>query len=161
MRFTANSWPKLGSAPTFGRGLELAAVVIAVSAVASASVISSLVDTAENKSDVPFVLARGDRTNPTDRERVPALPRPPTSAPVLAPVSPHTETPPSKIAAVSSPAAAAPVQNSETRSRHSLRKGDQLGRRSHGVYWSRIGERSSERSARINEQSRGSISSER
>jgi hypothetical protein len=170
MRFAANSWSELGSAPSFGRGWEIAVVVFAVSAVASASVVSSLVDTAVNESDVPFVATQGaaaqglsgDGTNLTDREQVSAAPTPLTSMPALAPVSPHTA--PGEIAAISSPAQAAPmdaVQNSDAGSRHMLRKGDQLGRRSHGFYWSRIGERFSERAARISGLSRGSISSER
>ena len=167
MRLRANSWSELGLAPTFGGGWEIALVVIAVSAVASASVVSSLVDTAVNESDVPFVVAQGasgNRANLSDRERVSAAPTPPAAVPVLATLSPHAQTAPSEIAAVSPPAEAAPidaVQNSDARSRHNLRKGDQPGRRSHGVYGSRIGERFSERSARISALSRGSISSER
>jgi hypothetical protein len=159
MRFTANSWSELGLAPTVGRACEIAVVVIAVSGVASASVISSLVDTAANKSGVQFVVAAGlsgNRTNSTERERTPAASTPLTPVSVLAPVSPPTETAPSEVAAVSSPAAAAPsdvIQNADVRGGHDRRKRDQLGKRSHGIYWSR--------SARISELARGSISSER
>lgn len=164
MRLRANSWSELGLAPTFGGGWEIAVVVIAVSAVASASVVSFLVDTAANEPDVPSVVAQGpsgNRANLTDRERAAVVPTPFTPVPVLATLSPHTQTAPSKVAAVSSPAETAPmdaVQNSDARSR---RKGDRLGRRSRGVYWSRTGERFSERSSRISELSRGSISSQR
>jgi hypothetical protein len=167
MRFTANSWPELGSAPRFGRGLEIAVVAFAVGAVASGSVVSSLLDksslvnTAVNSADAPVVVARGlsgDGANSADRERIPAVPTLSTHVPVPAPVSRLTETPPSAIAAAAPPAEAAPIdagQNSDARSLHSLR------RRSHSGYWSRIGERFSERSARVSEMSRGSISSQR
>lgn len=158
MRLSANSWSQLGLAPSFGGGWEIVVVAIAVGAIASASVVSFLVDTTANESDVPSVVAQapsGTRTNLTDR--VPAVPTPPAPVPVLATLSPHAQTAPGKVAAVSSPAEAAPndaEQDSDARSRHNLRKGD---RRSHGAYWSRF----SERSARIGTLSRGSISSER
>jgi hypothetical protein len=65
MRFTANSWSELGLAPTFDQRCEVVLVAMAVGAIASASVISSLVDVAAKKSDFPFVAARGITMNMT------------------------------------------------------------------------------------------------
>ena len=58
MRSIGNSWSDLGQAPTLRHRREIMLVAIAVVAIASASVILSLVDVAATKPDASFVRAR-------------------------------------------------------------------------------------------------------
>ena len=147
MRSIGNSWSELGQAPTLRHRREIALVAIGVVAVASASVILSLLDVAATKPHASFVPARAIITDtrpstPTAEGDQAATPQSPTTTlsvrePVVAPLEP-------------SPSEAA--QKSDVSSNREWRKGDRQ-RRSRGVYW--------QRSAHTRLLSQGSISSER
>jgi hypothetical protein len=147
MRSIGNSWSDLGQAPTLRHRREIALVAIGVVAVASASVILSLLDVAATKPHASFVPARAIITDtrpstPTAEGDQAATPQSPTATrsvrePVVAPLEP-------------SPSEAA--QKSDVSSNREWRREDRQ-RRSRGVYW--------QRSAHTRLLSQGSISSER
>jgi hypothetical protein len=146
MRSIGNSWSDLGQAPTLRHRREIALVAIGVVAIASASVILSLVDVAATKPDASFVPARAiimdtRPSTPTAGGDQATTPQSSTTLSVSEPVAEPPKPSPSEAA-----------QKSEVSSDREWRRGDQQ-RRSRRVYW--------QRSAHTRLLSQGSISSER
>jgi hypothetical protein len=140
MRSIGNSWSVLGQAPTLRHRHEIALAVIGVVAIASVSVILSLVDVAATKPNASFVPARVIITDtrpstPKSEGDQAATPQSPTTALSV------REPPPSEAA-----------QKSDVSNDRERWKGDRQ-KRSRGVYW--------QQSAHSRLLSQGSISSER
>jgi len=147
MRSIGNSWPELGQTPTLRRGRQTALVVIGVAAIASVSVISSLIDATATRSVASFVPVRAMVTE----ERF--SPAPTAEGNQGAAASPSTIAP-----AVRQPLAAPAQlprqanQKSNVWNDREWWKGDRQ-RRSRSAYW--------QRSAHARVSFPGSISSER
>ena len=159
MRLTGNAWSELGLAPAADRRREIALVAIVVTAVISASLVSSLGDRASyqsgqtssaasgeaaaKKSDASLVMQRGiakhmkeDWKNRTMRALTPTAQAVSLSTRVSAPPD--------------------PVPTSGAQAEREPRRSHRLARRPHTGFW----RRSWERSAGTALLSRGSISSE-
>jgi len=166
MRLTGNTWFELRLTPTFDRRREIVLVAIGVSAIAGASVVSTLVDVATTKLLVPHVaslrgsnLSEGNGSNGSLVLRHKTIWR--NSIGQVQPLPAQTiHTPPSAVAVAPPSPEGTPAesaQKSHIQSESETRKHTRLARRAHNANQHRFWQRA----ARMSLVSRGSISSER